>query len=76
MVKNISSLKDEPSWMTDIRLKGYQFFLRKPMPTWGSDLSGIDFDNIKYFVRSTERQAQSWEELPDSAFPRPNVSGL
>ncbi len=39
-------------------------FRRKPMPTWGSDLSGIDFDHITYFVRSTEKQAASWEELP------------
>jgi Fe-S cluster assembly protein SufB len=40
-------------------------FDRKPMPSWGSDLSGIDFDNIKYFVRSTEKQADSWDELPE-----------
>jgi Fe-S cluster assembly protein SufB len=51
--------------MLDRRLKGYEYFLKKPMPAWGSDLSGIDFDNIKYFVRSTERQAQTWEDLPE-----------
>ena len=44
--------------------RGLQLFDRKPMPTWGSDLSGIDFDNIKYFVRSTEKQAASWDDLP------------
>ena len=38
---------------------------RSPCPTWGADLSGIDFDNIKYFVRSTEKQAATWEDLPD-----------
>jgi Fe-S cluster assembly protein SufB len=65
VVKNISGLKNEPDWMLERRIKGYEFFLRKPMPTWGSDLSGIDFDNIKYFVRSTERQAQTWEDLPE-----------
>jgi Fe-S cluster assembly protein SufB len=65
VVKYISDLKSEPSWMLERRMKGYEFFLRKPMPTWGSDLSGIDFDNIKYFVRSTEKQAQSWEDLPE-----------
>ncbi len=65
VVKSISDLKSEPTWMLERRMKGYEFFLRKPMPTWGSDLSGIDFDNIKYFVRSTERQAQSWEDLPE-----------
>ncbi len=65
VVRDISSKKDEPDWMLETRLKGYNFFERKPMPAWGSDLSGIDFDNIKYFVRSTEKQAQSWEDLPE-----------
>ncbi len=50
--------------MLDLRLKGLKLFRRKPMPTWGSDLSGIDFENIKYFVRSTEKQAASWDDLP------------
>ncbi|GGS56819.1 Fe-S cluster assembly protein SufB [Planobispora rosea] len=65
VVRNISALKNEPEWMLDLRLKGLRLFGKKPMPTWGSDLSGIDFDNIKYFVRSTEKQATSWEELPE-----------
>ena len=65
VVRNISELKNEPQWMLDMRLKGLKYFDRKPMPTWGADLSGIDFDNIKYFVRSTEKQATSWEDLPD-----------
>ncbi len=51
--------------MLNQRLKGLKLFGKKPMPTWGSDLSGIDFDNIKYFVRSTEKQATSWDDLPD-----------
>src|SRR5256884_2804451 len=50
--------------MIDMRLKGLRNFGRKPMPNWGADLTGIDFDNIKYFVRSTEKQAASWDELP------------
>ncbi|AQX16771.1 Fe-S cluster assembly protein SufB [Tessaracoccus lapidicaptus] len=65
VVTNISDLKSEPEWMRDLRLKGLKLFDKKPMPTWGADLSGIDFDNIKYFVRSTERQAQTWDDLPD-----------
>ncbi|MFM1795624.1 MAG: hypothetical protein RLZZ340_301 [Actinomycetota bacterium] len=65
VVRNISALKNEADWMLETRLKGFNFFERKPMPAWGSDLSGIDFDNIKYFVRSTEKQAQSWEDLPE-----------
>ncbi len=64
VVRGISALKDEPEWMLERRLKALRLFGRKPMPTWGADLSGIDFDTIKYFVRSTERQATSWEDLP------------
>src|SRR5689334_15156725 len=65
VVRGISAKKSEPGWMLDLRLKGLRLFGRKPMPAWGADLSGIDFDNIKYFVRSTEKQAASWDELPD-----------
>lgn len=65
VVRDISMKKSEPQWMLEARLKALSTFLKKPMPTWGSDLGGIDFDNIKYFVRSTEAQAQSWEELPE-----------
>src|SRR5438034_5247514 len=64
VVRDISAKKNEPEWMLDLRLKGLKLFRRKPMPDWGSDLSGIDFENIKYFVRSTEKQAASWDELP------------
>jgi Fe-S cluster assembly protein SufB len=65
VVRDISAKKNEPQWMLDLRLKGLRLFEKKPMPTWGSDLNGIDFDNIKYFVRSTEKQAASWDELPE-----------
>ncbi|MBL6631025.1 MAG: Fe-S cluster assembly protein SufB [Candidatus Nanopelagicales bacterium] len=65
VVRDISALKGEPEWMLDLRLKGLRLFGKKPMPAWGSDLTGIDFDNIKYFVRSTEKQAASWEDLPE-----------
>ena len=65
VVRDISALKDEPEWMLERRLRGLKLFERKPMPEWGADLSTIDFDNIKYFVRSTERQAQTWEDLPE-----------
>ena len=64
VVRNISVRKNEPQWMLDMRLKGLKLFERKPMPAWGADLSGINFDSIKYFVRSTEKQAASWDELP------------
>jgi Fe-S cluster assembly protein SufB len=64
VVRDISAKKNEPQWMLDMRLKGLRLFNRKPMPAWGADLTDIDFDNIKYFVRSTEQQAESWDELP------------
>jgi Fe-S cluster assembly protein SufB len=64
VVRNISALKNEPQWMLDLRLKGLRLFDRKPMPSWGADLTGIDFQNIKYFVRSTEKQAATWDDLP------------
>src|SRR5204863_7709214 len=64
VVRTISGRKNGPEWMLDMRLKGLRNFGRKPMPTWGADLSGIDFGNIKYFVRSTEKQAATWDELP------------
>ncbi|WP_250257692.1 Fe-S cluster assembly protein SufB [Dermabacter sp. Marseille-Q3180] len=65
VVRNISHLKNEPEWMLKRRLRALSLFEKKPLPTWGADLSDIDFDNIKYFVRSTEGQAKSWEDLPE-----------
>ncbi|MEU1431619.1 Fe-S cluster assembly protein SufB [Nocardia sp. NPDC005746] len=65
VVRDISAKKSEPEWMLDFRLKALRIFDKKPMPHWGSNLGGIDFDNIKYFVRSSEKQAASWEELPE-----------
>ncbi|MEB3034216.1 Fe-S cluster assembly protein SufB [[Mycobacterium] nativiensis] len=65
VVRDISAKKNEPEWMLEARLRAYRTFMKKPMPNWGSDLSGIDFENIKYFVRSTEKQAQTWDDLPE-----------
>ena len=65
VVRDISGRKGEPQWMLDLRLKGLKLFQRKPMPKWGAELGGIDFDNIKYFVKSTEKQATTWEDLPE-----------
>lgn len=64
VVKNISQQKKEPQWMLKNRLKGLKLFNNKPMPTWGANLNKIDFNKIKYFVRSTEKQAKSWKDLP------------
>src|SRR5512139_1899414 len=65
VVRDISEKKSEPKWMLDLRLKGLKLFDRKPMPTWGGELDTIDFDNIKYFVRSSEKQAATWDDLPE-----------
>lgn len=65
VVRDISARKNEPEWMLKLRLKSLRLFEKKPMPTWGSDLTGIDFQNIKYFVKSTEKQATTWDELPE-----------
>src|SRR5688572_2897125 len=65
VVTDISRRKGEPEWMLERRLKALKIFGKKPMPDWGSDLSGIDFQNIKYFVKSTEAQAATWDDLPE-----------
>ncbi len=65
IVRQISEMKNEPGWMTELRLKAYEEFIRRPMPTWGADLSGIDFDDIYYFVRATDRQGKSWDDIPE-----------
>jgi Fe-S cluster assembly protein SufB len=65
VVRDISAKKSEPEWMLALRLKGLRLFDRKPLPTWGADLADIDFENIKYFVRSTEKQAATWDDLPE-----------
>src|ERR1700739_5087068 len=69
VVRDISAKKNEPEWMLENRLKALRIFGRKPMPKWGSNLEGIDFDNIKYFVRSTEKQAATWDDLPEDFRP-------
>ncbi|HEY5348996.1 MAG TPA: Fe-S cluster assembly protein SufB [Candidatus Lustribacter sp.] len=67
IVERISAMKNEPKWMLDFRLKALDVFLSKPMPTWGDTeaLNDIDFDNIHYFVKSSEKTEQSWDDVPD-----------
>ncbi len=66
IIKAISKYKNEPQWMLDYRLKSYQKFLEKKNPTWGPDLSFINFDEFTYFLRASERAETSWDEVPDS----------
>ncbi len=65
VVREISWMKSEPEWMTRMRLRSLEIFRRKPMPTWGADLSRIDFDNIYYYLKASEKQGSSWEEVPE-----------
>lgn len=63
-VKMISQMKEEPKWMLEKRVDAFRFFLKEKMPDWGADLSTIQFDDITYFIRSTDKQVNSWDELP------------
>jgi len=65
IVAQISEMKGEPAWMRDFRLKSFEIFESKPMPTWGGDMSGIDFQNIYYYVKASDKQEKSWEEVPE-----------
>jgi len=66
IVREMSWMKGEPQWMTDRRLKALRYFQRRPMPTWGGDMSGIDFDNIFYYIKPIDKQVSAWDQLPDS----------
>jgi Fe-S cluster assembly protein SufB len=65
VVAQISEMKGEPQWMLDFRLKALAHFKQRPMPTWGGDLSQLDLDNIFYYVKPTEKQEKSWDDVPD-----------
>ncbi len=65
VIEKISQIKDEPQWMLDFRLKALEIFLKKPMPTWGANLSKIIFENITYYVSATDKKAKNWEDLPE-----------
>ncbi|MDD9147398.1 MULTISPECIES: Fe-S cluster assembly protein SufB [unclassified Sporolactobacillus] len=64
IVKEISRKKHEPQWMLDYRLKGLHHFYKRPMPQWGADLSGLNFDDLTYYVKPVQNQGRSWDEVP------------
>ena len=64
-VDQISDIKEEPAWMRTFRHEALDIFLAKSMPKWGADLSGIDFDDIYYYLRPTENQGRSWDDVPE-----------
>lgn len=64
VIEEISHIKQEPDWMLQRRLQAYDIFMAKPMPSWGADLSAIHFDQIRYYLRPTDNQVSSWEDVP------------
>lgn len=64
IVSEISRVKKETAWMRNLRLRAYEIFKEKPMPIWGADLSKIDFDAITYYLKATDKQSTSWDDLP------------
>lgn len=64
IVAEISHIKNEPQWMTEYRLKAFEVFLKKPMPTWGVDLSALDFSEYTYYIKPSERVGTTWDEVP------------
>ncbi|MDE1850418.1 MAG: Fe-S cluster assembly protein SufB [Candidatus Micrarchaeota archaeon] len=65
IVREISAMKKEPQWMLDKRLQGYRIFLSKPTPQWGADLNKIDYNDIYYYLKATDKKGSKWEDVPD-----------
>ena len=65
IVREISFMKQEPDWVLKLRLRALSIFRKKPTPTWGADLSVIDFENIFYYLKASDKQGKNWDEVPD-----------
>src|SRR5215207_671607 len=76
LVAAISEHKNEPEWMRKFRLRSLDYFLARPLPAWGGNVAEIDFDNIHYYIRPTEKQAKSWEDLPPDILDTWNKLGI
>jgi len=76
IVEQISYMKGEPQWMLDFRLKALAHFEKRPMPTWGGDISKLDLENIFYYVKPTEGEGKSWDEVPDTIKETFNKLGI
>ncbi len=66
VVEEISHMKGEPDWMRKFRLKAYEHAIKRPTPTWGGDLSGLDLDDIYYYIRPAEKMGATWDEVPET----------
>ncbi|MCK9861758.1 Fe-S cluster assembly protein SufB [Paenibacillus sp. ATY16] len=64
IVRTISEMKGEPDWMLEFRLKSLEQFNKMPMPNWGGDMADLDFSDIQYYVKPSEKQGKTWEEVP------------
>jgi Fe-S cluster assembly protein SufB len=65
IVEQISEMKEEPDWMRKFRLRGLEIYESKPVPQWGADLSGLDMDNIYFYVKPSEGEGRTWDEVPE-----------
>lgn len=65
IVRQISEMKNEPQWMTDFRVESFRIFEQKPMPNWGGDLTQLDFQDIFYYMRASDHQEKSWDDVPE-----------
>ena len=63
-VTGISRMKGEPEWMLEFRLRAYERFMKFPMPAWGGDLGSIDFQNIYYYAKASDKTEKSWDDVP------------
>jgi len=66
IVEQISHMKEEPEWMLDFRLKGLDHFNKRPMPTWGGDLTKLNLDEIYFYAKPAEEEGKSWDDVPDT----------
>ena len=65
VIRELSAAKNEPEWMLEFRLKSFETFKKMPMQTWGADLSEIDFDDLIYYQKPSDKPARSWDEVPE-----------
>jgi len=76
VVRKISLIKKEPKWMLDFRLKALKHYMQRPMPNWGADISNLDLDNIIYYVKPSEMESKSWDDVPENIKDTFNKLGI
>ncbi|MBW6474789.1 MAG: Fe-S cluster assembly protein SufB [Anaerolineaceae bacterium] len=76
VVRQISVIKKEPEWMLEFRLKALKHYMQRPMPNWGADISHLDLDNIIYYVKPSEMESKSWDDVPDNIKDTFNKLGI